>query len=65
MLEICVRAIFFDLIVVMFHSSSLLMLFTDFVHITSIIATVQVKNYHMGFMEVPRSGLEAPQLVLL
>ena len=65
MLEICFRAVFFDLIVVMFHSSLSLMLCTDFVHISSIIATPQVKNYHMGFMEVPRSGLEAPQLVLL
>jgi hypothetical protein len=25
----------------------------------------QVRNYHMGFMELPRSGEEGPQLVLL
>jgi hypothetical protein len=25
----------------------------------------QAKNYHMGFMELPRSGEEGPQLVLL
>ena len=29
------------------------------------VTCAQVRNYHMGFMELPRSDLEGPQLVLL
>jgi hypothetical protein len=31
----------------------------------AIFDSAQVRNYHMGFLEVPRKGVEAPQLVLL
>jgi hypothetical protein len=29
------------------------------------LTLLQVRNYHMGFMEIPRSENESPQLVLL